>query len=190
MTSQPSKIGRLFLQALIPILCSILLGFILFGADVFTPSNSTYQFVLTPVIASIFYFLLVLGNQRNAYAGLFVLFVLTLFMTHSTSGGAIYIVRDILYFAAIAGAIYLYFKYFSKHAHLNAFYSAITLAGLYAATYVVTSEINLAIVRLLVSGALPETVVSMATTAAFFGVFIGFAVGGGIMIAEKLFGAK
>ena len=186
MISPLSRTSQFLSHAFVPILCSIAVGFIFYGTDVFNPFHGTSQFVHTPIIASVFYFLLVLGNSRNAYAGLFVLLVLTVLSTHSTT--AIFIVRDVLYFAAIATAVLVYFKHFKQGAQTNQFYTAITMAGLYAVAYIVTSEIHLAIVR--DSGSnIPQTVAGMATFSAFYGVAIGFAVGGGITLADMLFGA-
>jgi hypothetical protein len=185
MTSASSKTSQFLSHAIVPILFSIIVGFIFYGSDVFNPFHGMSQFVHTPIIASVFYFLLVLGNSRNSYAGLFVLLVLTVLSTHSTS--TIFIVRDILYFAAIAIAVLVYFKYFKQSAQINHFYTAITMAGLYAVTYVVTSEIHLAIVRSFGFDA-TQTVASMATFSAFYGVVIGFAVGAGITLADMFLG--
>ncbi len=186
MTSPSSKTSRFLSHALVPVLCSIALGYIFCGTDVFNPFHGTSQFAHTPIIASVFYFLLVLGNSRNAYAGLFALLVLTVLSTHSTT--AIFIARDILYFAVIVIAVLVYFKYFKQAARTNQFYTAITMAGLYAVAYVITSEIHLAILRDSGSDA-PQTVAGMATFSAFYGVVIGFAVGGGITLADMLLGA-
>jgi hypothetical protein len=185
MASPSSKTSQFLAHAFIPVLCAIALGFIFYGTDVFNPFHGTSQFVHTPIIASVFYFLLVLGNPRNAYAGLFVLLVLTVLSTHSTT--AIFIVRDILYFAAIALAVLVYFKYFKQAAHVNHFYPAIAMAGLYAVAYIVTSEIHLAIVQSSGSN-VSQTIPDMAKFSAFYGVVIGFAVGGGITLADMFLG--
>lgn len=186
MTSRSSKPTQFLLHALIPVLCSVVLGFIFFGRDIFNQSYTTSQFVNTPIIASVYYFLLVLGNDRNAYAGLFVLLLLTLFSTHSMT--LVFILRDILYVAAIAFAVMVYFKHFRQSARINLFYPAITMSGLYAVTYVIIWEVYLAIVRATDVSAAQEAGTSVVATIAFYGVAIGFAVGGGITVADKILG--
>jgi hypothetical protein len=184
MTSS-SRTSQFLSHAIFPVFCSVVLGFIFFGADIFNPSSWTSQFLLTPITASVFYYLLVLRNSRNAYAGLFVMFALTMFLRHSTT--AILILYDILCFAAIPAAVLFYFRYFKQGAQINYFYTAITMSGLYAGTYVAALEIHLAILR--ASGSYgAQTLASVATYCAFYGVLIGFAVGGGITLAEMLLG--
>lgn len=186
MNSKTSKTAQFMSHTIMPVICSVILGWIFCGAEVFNRSSTASQFIQTPVIASVFYSLLALGKPRDAYAGLFVLLVLMFVSTRSTT--AIFILRDLLYFAATAGAVFIYFKYFKQSAHISLFYPAIALAGLYASTYVITSEIQLAIVRAAVPHSTPETVYSIAAITSFYGSAIGFAVGGGITIADRLLG--
>lgn len=186
MPTPSSKPLQFILHAIIPVVCSIILGFILCGTDIFNQNYHTSQFIYTPIIASIFYFLLVLGKPKHAYVALFVMLVITAISSHSTI--APLILRDLLYVAAIGAAVLLYFKYFKQGPQSNYFYPAVTLAGLYSVIYVTTSEIHF--VTLWSLGYTPgyKTAMSMATIPAFYGVTIGFAVGGGITIADKLFG--
>lgn len=186
MNSKTSKTAQFLSRTIIPVICSIILGLMLCGAYVFNRYSTAYQFIQTPIIASVFYSLLALGKRRDTYVGLFVLLVLTFVSTQSTT--AIFITRDLLYFAAIVVAVYLYFKYFRQSAHINPFYAAITLAGLYATTSVITSEIQLAIIRDADPHSTRESAYSVATVASFYGSAIGFAVGAGITLADKSLG--
>lgn len=186
MSTPSLKSVQFILHVIIPVVCSIIIGFILCGMDIFNPNYHTFQFIDTPIIASVFYFLLVLGKPKHAWVGLFFLLVLTIFMVHSTT--AILIARDLFYVAAIGAAVLLYVKYFKQGAHFNYLYPAITMAGLYSTAYITTRVIHFVILRSLGYSAVHETVLSVASTPAFYGVTIGFAVGGGITIADKLFG--
>lgn len=186
MNMPSSKPVQFILHAIMPVVCSIIVGFILCGTDVFNPNYHTSQFIHTPIIASVFYFLLVLGKPKYAWVGLFILLVLTILMVHSTT--AILIARDLFYVAAIGAAVLLYFKYFKQGAHFNYFYPAVTMAGLYSTAYITTRVIHFVILRSLGFSTVHETVLSVASTPAFYGATIGFAVGGGIAIADKLFG--
>jgi hypothetical protein len=187
MKPPSSKPTQFLLHAFVPVLCSIVLGYIFFGEEVFNRLHTTFQFVITPIIASVFYFLLVLGSQRNAYAGLIVLFFLTLLTTQSTS--VVYILRDAFYVAAIATAVLVYFKYFKQAEQINFLYTAITMAGLYAVTYILAQEVHVAILQASGVTTAREAASNPPAFFAFYGVAIGLAVGGGITLADKVFGA-
>jgi hypothetical protein len=184
MATPPSRPVQFISRAFIPVIFSIIVGIMLCGGEVFNRYSTASQFVYTPIIASVFYWLLVLGKPRDAYAGLFVLLVLQIVLARSTT--TILVLRDLFYVAEIATAVLLYFKYFKQSAHISPFYTAITLAGLYAAIYVIASQIHLAIIRDASPQSTRETAYSMATIASFYGSTIGFAVGGGITIADKM----
>jgi hypothetical protein len=184
MATTPSKPVQFISRAIIPVIVSVIVGIILCGGEVFNRYSTASQFVYTPIIASVFYWLLVMGKLRDAYAGLFVLLVLQIILARSTT--TILIFRDLFYVGEIAVAVLLYFTYFKQYAHINPFYAAITLAGLYAAIYITASQIHLAIIHDANPQSTRETVYSMATFASFYGSTIGFAVGAGITIADKM----
>ena len=186
MSTPSLKSVQFILHAIIPVVCSIILGFILCDMDIFNPNYHTSQFIHTPIIASVFYFLLVLGKPKYAWAGLFVLLVLTIFVVHSTT--VILISRDLFYVAAIGAAVLFYFKFFKQGAHFNYLYPAVTLAGLYSAAYITTRVLHFVILRSLGYSDGHMTVLSVASTPAFYGATIGFAVGLGITISDKLLG--
>ncbi len=186
MQSSAFKTTQFLAYAILPVMSSILLGLLLCGTAIFNPYNMVAQFVTTSIIASLFYSLLVNRNVRDAYAGLFVLLVLTIVYTHSHTG--IYILRTILYAAGIGAAVHLYFTYFKAGANTNYMFSAVTLAGLYAASCVISSEMYLAILRFADQYSTSQTVEGIAIINAFFGSAIGFAIGAGITVANKVVG--
>jgi hypothetical protein len=186
MYATTSKVQQFLLHASVPIISSVVLGFVFYQDGVFNRQHGSFQFVWSGVVASIFYYLLVFLRSRDAYLGLFVLLLLTFATTHSTQ--AAYILRDIFYVAAIGVSVLIYFNHFRQCAHINSAYPAIALAGIYAIIYIVAAEVHMGILRSLAMENTGGSYVSVASTTAFFGVLIGFAVGGGITAAEKLFG--
>jgi hypothetical protein len=186
MRTTSSRVQQFLLHALVPIVSSVVLGFVFYQDGVFNQQHGSFQFVWSGVVASIFYYLLVFLRPREAYLGLFVLLLLTFVTTHSTH--AAYILRDIFYVGAIGVSVLIYFNHFRQRAHINLAYPAITFAGLYAIIYIIASEVHLGLLRILAMEDTGGSFVSIASSTAFFGVLIGFAVGCGITVAEKLFG--
>ena len=186
MVSSKSRVQEFILHSLVPILCSIVVGFIFYQDGVFNRYHSSFQFVWTAVVASIFYNLLICVRSRDAYLGLIVLLFFTLVSTQSTR--PMFILRDIFYITGIGTAIIIYVKYFKQNAGNNYLYSAVTLAGLYGLSYMVTSEIHFVIVGTASVDNTPVTFVSLASSTTFWGVLIGFAIGSGITLADKFFG--
>jgi hypothetical protein len=185
MDSSGSKVRRFILHALVPIGCSVALGFVFYQDGVFNRYHGSFQFVWSAVVASVFYYLLLFLRLRDAYLGLLCLLLLTFVTTRSTDPA--FILRDILYTAAIGASVFIYFRYFRQSAKLNSMYPAVTLGGIYGAVYVIASEIHLGIIHGLGMMDTGGTIVGIAATTAFFGLSIGFAVGGGIALADKLF---
>jgi hypothetical protein len=183
MATAPSRPVQFISRAIIPVILSIIVGILLCGGEVFNRHSTASQFLYTPIIASVFYWLLVLGKPRDAYAGLIVLLILQIILAHSTT---MLVLRDPFYVGETAAAVLLYFRYFKQDAHIKPFYAAITLAGLYGVIYVIVSQIHLAIIREASTRSIEVTAYSMATVASFYGSTIGFAIGGGITIADKM----
>jgi hypothetical protein len=186
MVPSTSRVQQFILHSLVPIICSIAVGFILFQDGVFHRSNGSFQFLWSAVVASVVYNLLLFLRPRDASAGLLLLLMATLLTTESTR--VAFILRDIFYVGAIGAAIMMYFRYFKQGAHLHYAYSAITLAGIYGVVYVIAGEIHLAIIRTFVMEDTGGNIVLVAENTAFFGLLIGFAVGAGISLADKIFG--
>jgi len=187
MSSAPSKPAQFFLHLIVPVICGLVLGFLFFGTEVFDTHSDKCQFLAVPLIASAFYFLLAFGDSRNAFAGLIVLYFINSLLTGSTT--AIFIVRDVLYLVGLAVAVYGYSTYFHKSAHGNYLYTAVTMSGLCALTQIIASIIQLGIVRAAGFTSPITTVVSLASYSAFHGTMYGFAIGSGITISDKIFGA-
>ncbi len=184
MKLQLPKVVQFLSHAIIPVICSIVLGATLCGAEVFNRYSTAFQFVHSSIIASVFYFLFIFGRPRDAYAGLVTLLILTIVSTGSTT--ALFILRDIFYVAAIAMAVLLYINYFKRAEHISHFYAAIVMAGLYGTTYVIASEVHLLIVHIADPLFDADSAYGAATVAAFYGSTIGFAVGGGMTLSDKI----
>jgi hypothetical protein len=184
MAIAESKVQRFLLQSVVPVLCSVLIGFVFYGDRLFDRHYGAFQFLWSSVVASLFYYLLRYRKQREAFAGLIFLFFLTLLTTHSTSPA--FLLRDVFYVGAIGASVFAYFRYFAGNGARSPAYPPFLLAGIYGVTYPVFSEIHLIMIRGLAMDSTGGNAISVASAAAFFGVLIGFGVGAGIAINEKL----
>ena len=187
MSSAPSKPSQFFLHLIGPVICGLVLGYLFFSTEVFNIHSDKCQFLVVPLIASAFYFLLAFGESRNAFAGLIVLYFINSLLTSSTT--AIFITRDVLYLVGLAVAVYGYFTHFRKSAQTNYLYAAVTMSGLCALTRIIASIIQLGIVRAAGFTTPTMTVVDLASYSAFHGTMYGFAIGLGIAISDTIFGA-
>jgi hypothetical protein len=183
MIGPTSRCQRFSLQCVAPIACSIALGYFVYQEHVFDRHYGAFQFVWTAVVASAFFYLLSGTRFRDALAGLVGLFILTFFTTGSTHTA--YILRDIFYFGAIAGSVYIYFRYFRRAHVSNMLYIPFILAGTYGSLNVIGSEAHLMILRAFVLENTGGSYMNIAEITAFYGVLIGFAVGVGIEINER-----
>jgi hypothetical protein len=187
MSESRSKVQQFIMWSIVPIVCSIVVGFIFFQESIFDRHNGVFQFLWSGVVASVFYYLLVFVRPRDTAVGFVVLLFLTFLTTESTRPALI--LRDIFYIGAIGVSVYLFFKHLRQDSPFHCAHSAFLLAGIYGIVYVIASEIHLGIVRSLLmedTGGNPR----LAFNTAFFGLLIGFAVGLGIALNEKFFGAK
>jgi len=184
MAISSSKVQEFIIKSIAPIFCSIVVGFVFYQWDVFNRYYTAFQFVWSGVVASMFYYLLIFLRPRDALLG----FILLLFFTFLTTGSTrvAFILRDIFYSGGIGLSIFIYFKYFRPVAPPMYAYPAFMLAGIYGVVYIIASEIHLGILRAFLMEETGGTFLGVATSIAFFGVSIGFAVGCGIGLNEKL----
>jgi hypothetical protein len=182
------KIQRFILRSIVPIICSIAVGFIFNQEYVFYRQSPAFQFVWSGVVASVFYYLLISVRSRDALLGFILLLFLTFVTTQSTR--IAFVLRDVFYVAGIGASVFIYFKYFREHSPDNYLHPPFMLAGIYATCFILSSEISLAIVRNFFVENIAGNVISLASSSAFFGTLVGFAVGSGIAINEKFFGGK
>ncbi len=187
MTKSRSKTEQFILHSIVPVLCTVAVGFVFYQENVFNRLYGAFQFVWSGVVASVFYYLLVYVRLRDAALGAIILLFLTFLTTASTRPA--YILRDIFYVGGICVSIFVYFKYFRKDVPLNYARPAFLIAGIYGIVYIIVSEIYLGILRSFAMEDGGGNVVSLASTTAFFGVLIGCAVGSGIALNERFFGA-
>ena len=188
MISPRSKVQKFILHCLGPTLSSIIAGFIFYQDIVFKGSDISFKFIWLTLVASVFYNLLISVRSRDAYLGLVILLFFTFVLTQSTRPA--WILGDILDISSIGTAIVLYVRYFKQNARTNDFYTAVTLAGIYGVLYMVATEVHFVIIRSFISFENTDiTCLSVAISNTFFGVVIGFALGGGITLADKFFGA-
>ena len=188
MAKSGSKVQQFILRTLVPIACSIAVGYIFFQEQVFDRQTGAFQFVWSAVVASVFYHLLVYLRMRDAILGLVVLLFLTFVTTRSSQ--LAYILRDILYVAALGLSIYIYFKYYRQSLAHSYGRIAFLLAGIYGIINVLTMELHLAILRGLALESTGGNLVSLAHTGTFYGALIGFGVGLGIALSERFFGSS
>ena len=188
MTTHRSKVQEFIQQCSVPILCSIAFGFFFNQGNVFNRHYPAFQFVMSSIIASLFYYLLIFVRLRDAFIGLILLFILTLPITHSTR--LAFILRDIFYITGIGLSVFIYFFHFKKHSPYNYLYPAIMLAIIYTIFYIVTLAFHLAILRTFGLANNAGTLDTIARAGAYYGGLIGFAVGLGIGINEGLDNSK
>lgn len=184
MSPNRSRVQQFLVQSVVPIACSIVTGFIFFGGEVFNRHSGAFQFLWSAVVASIFYYLLVFARPRDAYLGFIILLCLTFLTTGSRHLS--YILRDIFFIGAIGLSVFLYFKYYRDQANHAFGYPAFMLAGIYAVLYIIAVECQMVILQTFALEPTGGNATSLATSGAFYGVLIGFAVGAGIALNGKL----
>ena len=188
MTTSRSKVQQFILYALLPVVCSIVIGYVFNRENVFEPHYAAFQFVWSAFVASLFFYLLIFLRSRDAFLGLILLYVLTVLTTRSTQ--LVFLLRDLVYVGAIGLSIFLYFKYFRQDAVANYAYTPFMLAGIYSVVNIVSTEILLGIHRTFGVDDIRGDILNVASTSAVFGVLIGFAVGCGISLNERLWAKK
>lgn len=186
MTTLKSRTQQFILHSIVPIICSIGIGFIFYQGDVFNHYHPSFQFVWSAVFVSAFYNLLISIRPRDAYLGLIILSFFTFMTTQSTQPD--FILRDILYIAGMGTTVILYVKYFRQSPHVNYLYTTVIFAGLYGILDILTSAIHLLIVRSFTFEITVDTLTSIVSSSAFFGILIGSAMGAGIALADRFFG--
>ena len=183
MTTKMSKLQQLVLYCVAPVACSIVIGLVFFQGHVFDRHHRAFEFVLTSVIASIFYYLLVLTKPRDAYLGIALLFLLDLIIVRSTRPA--FIVRDILAVGAIGLSMLLYFRYFRQPKHLRYLSPPLVLAAIYGLVNLAALEINLLVQSMFSIWSFKGSCLTVAGNAISLGVTIGFAVGCGLALNDR-----
>ncbi len=117
---------------------SILIGYLVFQSAIFEPKVFPFQFVSSGLTAAIFYALLILISPKNSIiAFIFICILVEVFYFQCT-----YILRDILYFAALGSSVYIYWR--TSYSNTNVlWYRPLLLAGLYAVITAITTLFHL-----------------------------------------------
>jgi hypothetical protein len=133
---------RKVLSYVLPPLCSIIIGFAVYGDKVFQPHFTTFQFVIVSIEASILFNLLKDFGLRNTLAAALVIFIVNIFLV-SKSGELTYILRDFLVLLAIFFSVYLFFRIFYKA--VNPYLYPLAFGLLFALTYFIVISLLLII---------------------------------------------
>jgi hypothetical protein len=184
MPNSKSSVQKIVVHTILPVACSLLIGAVFFQDHVLDRHYPAFQFLWNAVVASVFYQLLLHLRSRDAFAGILLLFFLTLLTTGSHQ--AAFILRDALYIAAIGTSIFVYYRFSQKNFIHNAAYPPFMLAGIYAVLNSAASVIHVGIIRSLARDETEGALLKIVSTSAFFGALIGFAIGAGISINERL----
>jgi hypothetical protein len=116
----------------------LIIGYIFFQSQIFILNLVTFQFVTGGAMAVVFFNLLRFSSVRNALAGYFVICIFVKGFV-VTSFAPDYLLRDVLYFAVIGFAVYLYWRYSYKE-KIN-WNNPFQLAGLFSVLNIIMTII-------------------------------------------------
>jgi len=159
----------------------LIIGYIIFQSQIFIPNLAVFQFVISGAMAASFFTLLRYTTFRNSLAGYFVIciFMEGLLMKSPT---AEYILRDILYFAVIGFAVYLYWRYSYK---TNLLWNRpLQFAGYFAVLNIVMT-----VVLLFINNQLPQLINALALNMSIsflVGLGLGIGIEAGNYFIKKL----
>jgi hypothetical protein len=170
-------------RSVVTVLCCLVVGFIFCQWRIFDPRDPAFQFVTFSVLGSMFFFTLRV-NARNSLAVLLVFFMIhsglvTHALQHST------LLRDFLFFAAVAGAVSLFFVVFDRPGELSRPIDPLVLATLFALTYFVATVILHAEEGFLSKVIVFNYVTDMILPLMTYGFLTGFGIGIGIFITDR-----
>jgi hypothetical protein len=174
-----NRFQRIVIYSLISCVCSVLVGLIFYQGDVFLRTHYAFQFITAGIIGSVFFNLLRFGRMRDAMAGLFTMLIIQLLITRSST--IVFLVRDIVYVAAIGVAIYLFYANYFKQGRGGGLLTPVLIGMLLGGTNLVAIMI-----LLVVSGHPMMTNVGSMLLTVILGILIGFGIGTGILISDKV----
>ena len=167
---------QIILSYILPPLCCIIIGFIIFGKKIFEPHVTLFQFVIVPIQASIIFNILKDTNLRNSIATAFVLFIVNPFLTGNSFNWA-YLFRDVLLILVVFFSVYLFFRIF--YLAVKPYFYPLAFGLLLVFLYFIAISV------LLIVHSVPEfwMYVNMQM---MIGGLIGVGLGTGILINDKL----
>jgi hypothetical protein len=184
MTETPRTYRALFLEAGIGTASTLLLGYLVYGAAVFSVHSHRFVFLMDGFIGAFtFSSLRRLGGRTTAA----LLFVMTLFhvilLTRSAESG--HLLPDLLFFMAVPAATALFFWSYRKHLYEVKLGDPLLLGGFVAVSLGIC-RVAL-ILRAVVSGTPGAWPVPPGPLAAEFleSFLIGLGLGGGLWIADR-----
>lgn len=179
-------IQKIALRSIIPIICSIVIGFLFYRWNVFDPGGPTFQFVQSAALASVFYYSRIYAGKRNAYAVLLMLFLGVLLESHSTR--LMYVLRDFFSTGALAAAVLLYVRQLRSNPGLKGQYGGLVFSGILGVCTMVAWSLQYAFVQFVFRDHPPIPFMYFIRIAASYGFPIGLGVGAGIAINWKILG--
>ena len=179
-------IGNVLLRAILPTAFSALIGFFFFHWFVLNIHYPTFQFVSVAVVASVFFYSIVYLGRRDSFAVLLILFVLVSLLSGSTR--LMWVLRDFVDTCGIAAAVLLYARLHRKSPGLRHQYFGLVFSGILGVCSILAWSLQFFFVRVLFRDHQLIAFLDLVYTAGFRGFLVGFGVGAGIALNQKLFG--
>jgi hypothetical protein len=179
MGKKTRMILRILFNSGIAVICTLLLGLLFTGWDVFIYRNTTYEFVACGILGSTFFFSL--GESvADSLALLFLLFVAQCVLI-TKSFRSTFFAHDIAFFILVSVAIYFHFTYIHKPRRLNKILEPLVLAALMALAFLAALfSLHLMHGVVLSLEQLKDVILPVMQN----GFLIGFGIGLGILFVE------
>ena len=169
------------LHTIIPVVCCLISGYILYPEFIFKPYLSTFQIITTAFMGSIFLASLKITRIKNSIGILLILFVLnSMLLTKPIESG--YVLRDVFHYAGLLFSIIFFFRIFYSKSP-PALYPVYT-----AVIFAVVFFIAISILSILKSIKMGEPLIYYFETVFYpvaIDTLIGFCIGVGTFIADR-----
>jgi hypothetical protein len=109
MGKNKSTVTPIIITVILGTLGSLLIGLAISGTRIFNIHQVVFQYIGSAIIASVFYSMLTFSSRRNAFLILAMLFIL--FEAIERNFEFFYLLRNVLYFADIAAAVFIYSEF-------------------------------------------------------------------------------
>jgi hypothetical protein len=177
MKRNDKKITEAVFIVVLGSLFTILLGYLYKHSSIFTPTDPGFQFVIYGISGSILMAIIHLSGTRNFIAGGFGLLLVELILFNITHVGII--LARVLFFAALASAIFVYHRYYYNKLLKLKFGKFIPLSALlFIADFILAVILGLAIEEL--------NNREFLLAQAYFGFMIGIGIGLGLELSAPI----